>query len=136
MSFYINRYTLIFVSKLSYMYRVTGNIWIEREGNAFIGFGRIILLENVKKYGSITLAAKAMKMSYRQAWELINSMNRQSEKVLIKTASGGKGGGGSELTKEGERIISLYRRLQKKFDEMYKKETNKLNLTFFNTVIQ
>ena len=71
------------------MYKINGSIWIEGEQGAFIGFGRVMLLENIKKSGSISEAAKSMKMSYRQAWELVNSMNKQSQKPLVEKTSGG-----------------------------------------------
>jgi len=110
------------------MYKIRGNIWIENENGAFIGSGRITLLENIQKYGSITLAAKAMKMSYRQAWELVNSMNKQSKKPLVVTLTGGSGGGGSQLTPEGEHAIETFKDLLEKFYQF--NETEAQNLKF------
>jgi len=110
------------------MFTIKGTIWIESKKGAFLGSGRVLLLENIKKHGSITTAAKAMKMSYRQAWELVNSMNKQSKRPLVVTASGGAGGGGTVLTKEGEKAISTFRKLQEKFHAFNEKESNKLKL--------
>lgn len=98
-------------------YRVNGSIWIEGRNGAFIGQGRIALLEGIKEYGSITRAAKAMKMSYRQAWELVNSMNKQSKLPLVETASGGSGGGGTRITEQGEKAIQTFRKLNAQFNE-------------------
>ena len=89
-------------------YSVNGRIWIEKDGETFIGYGRVILLERIKKYGSISMAAKSMDMSYRHAWELVDSMNRLSRKRLVETSTGGKGGGGAKLTDEGEQAIELF----------------------------
>lgn len=108
------------------MYTVKGSIWIESNNTAFIGAGRIMLLEGIKKYGSITLAAKSMKMSYRQAWELIDSMNKQSKKPLVETTSGGAGGGGTKITKEGEKAITLFRNLNERFHKFNDEETRGL----------
>lgn len=110
------------------MFSVKGTIWIENKKGAFLGSGRVLLLENIKKYGSITTAAKRMKMSYRQAWELVNSMNKQSKKPLVITASGGVGGGGTMLTKEGEKAIAAFRKLQERFHAFNEKEGKKLKL--------
>ena len=96
-------------------YKVKGRIWIETEQGAYFGSGRITLLERVKKFGSITVAAKSMKMSYRQAWEQIESMNKQVDKPLVIKNSGGVGGGGTQLTKEGEKIISLFHAVSDQF---------------------
>ena len=110
------------------MYKVKGNIWIEGEKGAFIGVGRMKLLERVNKLGSITKAARSMKMSYRQAWELIDSMNRQSKKSLIKTSVGGVGGGGTIVTREGEKIINCYKDLLDRFKMFSSKETENLKV--------
>ncbi|MEZ5109844.1 MAG: LysR family transcriptional regulator [Bacteroidia bacterium] len=110
------------------MFTIKGTIWIESKKGAFLGNGRIVLLENIKKHGSITTAAKAMKMSYRQAWELVNSMNKQSKRPLVVTASGGTGGGGTVVTKEGERAILTFKKLQEKFHSFNERESKKLKL--------
>lgn len=106
--------------------RVTGRVWIETPNGTFAGSGRIALLEKIKELGSITDAAKSMKMSYRQAWEQIDAMNKQSESPVVIKVSGGAGGGGSVVTKEGDRVIKMYKQLVKNFDTFVKKETCKI----------
>ena len=101
-------------------YSVKGRIWIETEKGAYFGSGRITLLERIKEFGSITVAAKSMKMSYRQAWEQVESMNKQVEKPLVIKNSGGLGGGGTQLTKEGEKVIDLYNNVSEQFLEFAK----------------
>lgn len=110
------------------MYKVKGNIWIEGKKGAFIGVGRMKLLEQVNECGSITDAAKSMKMSYRQAWELIDSMNRQSKKPLVVTSAGGVGGGGTTVTAEGIKAIKQYKELLERFDKFSSDETGKLRI--------
>ena len=102
--------------------------WIDGTEGTFLGYGRIILLERIREHGSITQAAKSMKMSYRHAWELVDSMNRQSSKPLIELATGGKGGGGAQLTKEGEKAILLFWELYADFQTYLKKQQKKTRL--------
>ncbi len=109
-------------------YIVKGNIWIEGETGAFIGLGRMKLLESVNELGSITDAAKSMKMSYRQAWELIDSMNKQGKNPLVITSAGGTGGGGTKVTKEGLKAIKQYKELLERFDKFNSAETKKIKL--------
>lgn len=99
-----------------------GRIWIDGKEGTFLGYGRIILLERIREHGSITKAAKSMVMSYRHAWELVESMNRQAAEPLIESATGGKGGGGARLTEEGEKAISLFWKLSADFQDFLGKE--------------
>jgi len=92
---------------------IKSNIWFENEKNGFFGKGRIELLEKINEYGSISAAAKSMKMSYKAAWDAINEMNNLSESPIVKRESGGKGGGGTVLTKQGHHTIALYKKLEK-----------------------
>lgn len=103
--------------------QVRGRVWLETAKGTFAGEGRITLLEKIEEYGSITEAARSMKMSYRQAWEQIDAMNKQSEKPLVIKVSGGAGGGGSVVTNEGKKVIQLYKQINKKFDEFVKKQS-------------
>lgn len=108
------------------MYRVKGSIWIEGNEGTFIGYGRAMLLEGIKKHGSIAEAAKAMQMSYRQAWELIDNMNKQSKTSLVEKLTGGVGGGGTKLTKEGEEALKCFLELHNKFKKFNTAATKKL----------
>ena len=78
-----------------------------------IGPGKIALLEQMRDTGSLSEAARKMKMSYRRAWELLESLNKSFEEPVIVTAIGGKGGGGSTLTPFGADLIAAYRELEK-----------------------
>jgi molybdate transport system regulatory protein len=85
-----------------------GRVWIDGPEGTFLGYGRIILLERICEYGSITKAARSMVMSYRHAWELVDSMNRQAIRPFVEAVTGGRGGGGARLTKDGEAAIHLF----------------------------
>ncbi|PAF52527.1 LysR family transcriptional regulator [Helicobacter sp. 13S00477-4] len=87
--------------------------WIKKENKNFLGKGRIELLEHIKTTGSISKAAKNMKMSYKAAWDSIDSMNRLSKEHLVESNNGGKGGGGTAITPEGQRLIIAFKRLEK-----------------------
>lgn len=52
----------------------------------------MVLLEHIRTYGSISAAARVMNMSYRQAWQLVNTMNSHSTAPLVESVTGGKGG--------------------------------------------
>ena len=94
-----------------------GHIWIEGSEGTFMGYGRIALLERIRDYGSITKAAKALEMSYRRAWVLIDSMNRQVSKPYVLTSAGGMKGGGTLVTEEGERAIALFWEIHEEFQK-------------------
>ena len=109
-------------------YHCQGRIWIENNGETFLGFGRVVLLERVREHGSISKAARSMKMSYKHAWDLIDSMNRQAGKPLVATSKGGKGGGGANLTEAGEKAISDFRNFYERLTAFLEQETKNLGL--------
>ena len=101
---------------VSTKYNIKGRMWIAKGEETFLGYGRIVLLERIKEYGSITRAAKSMNMSYRHAWELVESMNRQAGSPLVETATGGKGGGGAFITPMGEKAITTFWEIYRGFN--------------------
>ena len=107
---------------------LSGRIWIDGTDGTFLGYGRIVLLEKIRELGSITKAAKSMEISYRHAWELVDSMNRQSPKPLVEAATGGRNGGGARLTKEGEKAIALFWALYADFQTYLKVQQKKIKL--------
>lgn len=107
-------------------YSIEVRVWIEEAEGAFLGIGKIWLLENIKKTGSITNAAKEMKMAYRQAWQLVEEMNQRAESPLVEKLLGGKGGGGARLTEAGERAIEVFYEVEKRIKEFAQKETQNL----------
>ena len=103
-----------------------GHIWIDGNEGTFIGYGRVALLEKILECGSITQAAKILKISYRHAWELIDSMNRQAQKPFIETVTGGKGGGGTRLTKEGKQAIEFFWQFNRNFQYFLEQENERI----------
>ena len=94
-----------------------GHIWIEGSEGTFLGYGRIALLERIREYGSITKAAKSLEMPYRKAWLLIDSMNQQVPKPYVVTSAGGRRGGGTRVTPEGEKAIKAFWKIHSKFQK-------------------
>lgn len=77
------------------------------------GPGKANLLESVAETGSISAAAKAMRMSYRRAWLLLDEMNQHFREPVVQKTKGGKGGGGgAKLTAAGESVVALYRAIE------------------------
>ncbi|WP_088346847.1 MULTISPECIES: LysR family transcriptional regulator [Rhodomicrobium] len=79
---------------------------------AFLGPGKIQLLELIEERGSISAAGKAMGMSYRRAWLLIDGLNAVFVSPLVVKQTGGSGGGGAMLTDLGREIVARYRRIE------------------------
>jgi molybdate transport system regulatory protein len=80
--------------------------------NNNLGPGKIALLEAVRDTGSISDAARALKMSYRRAWLLVSSMNAAFDEPVAVAVTGGKGGGGARVTSFGSSLIAAYRALE------------------------
>lgn len=79
-----------------------------------IGPGKADLLDAVARTGSISGAARAMGMSYRRAWLLIDTMNKCFRAPLVETNAGGKGGGGAQVTAFGHDVLARYRAMEDK----------------------
>lgn len=76
-----------------------------------MGPGKADLLDAIHQHGSISAAARALGMSYRRAWLLVETMNRSFQQPLVSTLAGGKQGGGTQLTALGEQVLQRYRTL-------------------------
>jgi molybdate transport system regulatory protein len=81
------------------------------ESGARIGPGKARLLASIRDTGSISAAARDMRMSYKRAWLLLDSMNQAFTEPLVAAAPGGAGGGGAALTPFGTEVLERYRRI-------------------------
>jgi molybdate transport system regulatory protein len=86
---------------------------IDFGGTRSIGPGKIRLLELILKTGSISAAGRALAMSYRQAWLLVDELNRMFREPVVIAQTGGGGGGGTVVTETGHDIIRLYRGMER-----------------------
>ncbi len=116
------------MDKKKLFFKANGRIWIDSEEGPFLGYGRIDLLEKIKELGSIRQAAIEMKMSYRQAWQLIEQMNQQSQEPLVITQRGGKGGGQAIVTEAGEQAVKQFKEFNKAFQLFLTNYTHNLTL--------
>ncbi|GBG14665.1 molybdate transport system regulatory protein [Novimethylophilus kurashikiensis] len=100
--------------------KVMGSLALGKDEQHVLSDKRIALLEHIAQCGSITQAAKAAGLSYKGAWDAVDAMNSMFDEPLVATATGGKGGGGTQLTGLGVRMVDAYRALrreQKRFLE-------------------
>lgn len=91
-----------------------------------IGPGKIDLLRQVGKTRSIAAAARALGVPYKRAWLLIDSLNQGFGRLLVETATGGKGGGGALLTELGLQLIEHYDALETSLNASAGKELQAL----------
>lgn len=73
-----------------------------------LGWGKILLLRQVRETGSIAEAARRMEISYNHAWTLIRSMNASFTAPLVEASRGGRGRGGALITATGDKVLQLY----------------------------
>lgn len=107
--------------------KADGRIWIETNEGKLVGKGRIELMEKINDFGSIRQAAAAMKMSYRQAWQLIDDVNSKAKIPLVISQRGGKGGGQAFVTERGQKVIATFKTFNSKFQKFLLKEAEKFN---------
>tara|TARA_B100000686_G_scaffold337186_1_gene407983 strand:- start:2387 stop:2746 length:360 start_codon:yes stop_codon:yes gene_type:complete len=91
-----------------------------------LGPGKVDLLESIYKAGSISEAARQNNISYRRAWDMVNTMNQCFSKPLVESMKGGKGGGGAKLTLLGEKVKAIYRKMEVKASFSTKEEWNSI----------
>src|SRR5579883_350024 len=78
------------------------------------GPGKADLLEAIAETGSIAAAGRSMNMSYKRAWQLADELNRSFAEPLIAANKGGEHGGGAALTRAGEKVVAIYRKIEDK----------------------
>lgn len=85
--------------------------WIDIDGQRFFGPGRAELLQFIIETGSISKAAKAMGMSYKKAWAMVEGLNAEAKSPYVIAHKGGQQGGGTEVTARGRAMLSAYQKL-------------------------
>lgn len=95
--------------------RFAGRMTIEADFGASLGDTRVRLLEEIGRLGSINQAAKAVPLSYKAAWDAIDTLNNLAPQPLVERVAGGRQGGGTRLTDYGRRIVAMYRALQQEY---------------------
>jgi len=88
------------------------SIRVDLASGVRIGPGKIAVLEEIARSGSISAAGRALHMSYRRTWELVEDLNRGLGSPVVTTAAGGSGGGGASLTAMGAAVVQRYRAIE------------------------
>jgi molybdate transport system regulatory protein len=83
----------------------------------FLNDNRIRLLDAIGKHGSLSAAARSLPMSYKAAWDALNSMNNISSQELVIRSTGGKNGGGTQLTPYAKKLISMYKAMEIEYQQ-------------------
>ncbi len=89
--------------------KADGRFWLTLDGRNFLGRGRIELLHRIRETGSISKAAKDMKMSYKAAWDAVDAMNAAWQSPLVES-----GPTGSRLTDDAEHLIAAFHKAETK----------------------
>jgi molybdate transport system regulatory protein len=102
------------------------SVRIDLDPEGRIGPGKIALLENIDKCGSISAAGRAMDMSYKRAWDLVDEINRICRQAAVERQTGGKNGGGAVLTAFGISLVTRYRKIERDAASAARKELQAL----------
>jgi molybdate transport system regulatory protein len=89
------------------------SVRIDLDAEGRIGPGKIQLLEKIHACGSISAAGRAMDMSYKRAWDLVDEINRICRQAAVERQTGGKNGGGASLTPFGTSLVARYRKIER-----------------------
>ena len=94
--------------------------WIELDDTRFFGPGRAELLDLIMIYGSVSKASKAMTMSYKKAWDMVNDLNIRGPEPFVTLQKGGQKGGSAVLTDFGKRFLMRYKDLDARIKALAK----------------
>jgi len=97
-------------------------LWVEKDGQLVLSDYRVQLLRHIAETGSLAEAAQRMGLSYRRAWGKVREIERNLGRRLVESEVGGPGGGGSRLTRDGERLVALYQRFRRAMESDLGKE--------------
>ncbi len=112
-----NEHNAMVSGKIKEGIQIRGRLWLESKGQTYLSWGRIVLLERIDEYGSVSAAAKSMKMSFSHAWKLVEDMNTLAPGPLVEKQAGGRQGGGAWLTDSGKQAVQDFWHLVNKFQE-------------------
>jgi molybdate transport system regulatory protein len=110
------------------MIEVECHISIKKNGQCFLGAAKTELLKEIILHGSLSGAAKKLKISYQHAWNMIDEMNRIAPEPLVIMQRGGANGGGAEISVYGENILREYRQIETQVKKMVSQINVEINL--------
>jgi molybdate transport system regulatory protein len=94
-----------------------------------IGPGKICLLEAIRDSGSLSQGARNIRMSYRRAWLLVESLKQSFREPVTVASTGGKDGGGMLVTEFGDALIKSYRELERDFASLAARRLHPISAT-------
>ena len=111
-------------------YQLLNKLYLTHDQETFVTPERIELLKSIASAGSISAAAKAMGKSYKWAWDSIEQMNGHTNSSLVSKSSGGKGGGGAEITPFAVELIDYYDDLKRIYQNKIESYQERFNQAF------
>lgn len=87
-----------------------------------LGRGKIQLMQLIASTGSISAAGRAMDMSYRRAWLLVDALNHMFKETVIERQRGGNQGGGAVLTEFGQALLERYRGMEQRLNDALRED--------------
>ena len=109
-------------SRLQRGMQIKGRLWIEKQGETYLSWGRVVLLERIGELGSVSAAAKSMQMSFSHAWHLVEAMNTLAPEPLVEKQAGGRQGGGAWLTDAGQQAVADFWLRVQRFQQWIEQE--------------
>ena len=98
--------------------QIKSNFWVEKDGEVVLSRWRVSLLQAIDETGSISAAAERMGIPYRRAWDKVHECEERLGAKLIDTQTGGHGGGGAQLTREGTEYVRRFQQFSSGLDEL------------------
>jgi molybdate transport system regulatory protein len=113
-------------------------LWLLFAGRELLMGKTMELLREIDAKGSLSKAANAVPISYKSAWDLIDKLNNISAHPVVTTATGGRGGGGTQLSDYGRTLVSLYGSLERTYESAFSalKDVNLEDVDHFVTLMK
>ncbi len=109
------------------MIEIGCHIFIKKGGRTFLDPVKTSLLLEISKSGSLSGAARILNISYQHAWILVNEINKAYSEPLVVKKRGGNNGGGTEITANGQRILSEYHSISKQINKLINQINTEIN---------
>lgn len=97
---------------------IGGKHWLNIQDEPLFGEGRMDLLKAIRDHGSILQAATATGIQYKRAWVMIHDAEERIGARLVNSGRGGAGGGGTRISPLAEKLLDLWERSEREFEEM------------------
>ena len=110
-------------------FSLSGKFWIKTDGLSLLGRGKIELLEKIRDTGTLTKAASELEIPYRQAWNMVKSMNRDYCCPMVVLRHGGMDHGNAKVTGLGEKLIFEFRRIELDMKKFFEEQTAKMEFS-------